>query len=55
MTKITAVHTNGYVRLAMVRNDEDVSQVVATLESRGYWTSIKAEPFVLEPRRKVAR
>lgn len=55
MVKITAAHTNGNIKLALVRSDEDAQQTIATLESRGYWMNIKAEPFVLEPRRKVAR
>lgn len=54
MMKIAAAHTNGYVKLAMVRKGEDVPAVVATLESRGYWKDITVTPFVFE-RRKVAR
>lgn len=47
MSKITAYHINGYVKFAGVRADEDVAAFVEALESRGYWTKITVEPFVL--------
>lgn len=53
MVKIAANHTNGYVKLAMVRSEEDAPAVIATLESRGYWVNITVTPFV--PDRRWAR
>lgn len=54
--RIAANHTNGYVKLAMVRAEADVSAVVATLESRGYWMNITVTPVDAgAERRKVSR
>jgi hypothetical protein len=54
VSKITAYHTNGYVKFSGVRADEDVAAFVATLEARGYWTNITVEPFVLVARKRRA-
>ena len=54
MVKIAASHTNGYVKLAMVRSEADAVAVVAMLEERGRWTNITVTPWVPTPRR-VAR
>jgi hypothetical protein len=50
MSKITAAHVNGYVKLAMVRKDEDVAATVTQLESRGYWLNITVAPWTPNPK-----
>lgn len=51
MFKIAANHTNGYVKLAMVRDGFDVPAVVAALQARGYWVNITVTPWVPERRK----
>lgn len=51
MKKINAAHANGYIKLAMVRADEDVAATVAQLESRGYWLNITVTDWTPVPRK----
>lgn len=50
LTKVTAEHTNGYVRCALVAKDAaEAAEKVQMLEGRGYWKHIAVVTFEARP------
>jgi hypothetical protein len=52
MTIIRANHTNGNVKIALLRQDADVASTVESLKLAGYWLAIRTEPFAPAERKR---
>lgn len=50
MVTIKAAHSNGYIKIALLRTEADAPSVIASLEAAGYWNAITVAAF--EPRQK---
>ena len=48
--RISAEHTNGYVRMAVTRTGADIGATVARLQAAGYWKNITVKPETVKAR-----
>lgn len=54
MRKVTALHLNGHMRVALCVSDEnDATVKVAALKASGHWHTILVEEFTPRPVRRL--